>query len=122
MVLLGGLLNGSIFLQGFTIWLSQSEATDEEEAQEEARRHFQNGLQGYSNAEVVVKLGGWNANYSKAVAQASLSALKRLILSDRNLPGKKSLYIRLGCRGDWPDIKPPGWDPSTGSNASSPPS
>lgn len=32
--------------------------------------------------------------------------------------GKKSLYIRLGCRGDWPNIKPPGWDPSAGPNAS----
>ncbi|CAI9755328.1 unnamed protein product [Fraxinus pennsylvanica] len=105
---------------GFTIWLSKSEATDEESAKEEARRNFQNGLQGYSNAEVVVKLRGWDANYSKAVAQASLSALKHSILSDKNLPGKKSLYIRLGCRGDWPDIKPPGWDPSSGSDASSP--
>lgn len=34
--------------------------------------------------------------------------------------GKKSLYIRLGCRGDWPDIKPPGWDPSTSPDASPP--
>lgn len=25
--------------------------------------------------------------------------------------GKKSLYVRLGCRGDWPNLKPPGWDP-----------
>ncbi|CAA2971175.1 probable inactive shikimate kinase like 2, chloroplastic [Olea europaea subsp. europaea] len=105
---------------GFTIWLSQSKATDEESVKEETRRHLQDGLQGYSNAEVVVKLGGWDANYSKAVAQASLSALKHLILSDKNLPGKKSLYRRLGCRGDWPDIKPPSWDPSTGSDASSP--
>lgn len=32
--------------------------------------------------------------------------------------GKKSLYIRLGCRGDWPNIKPPGWDPSSGANPS----
>ncbi|CAA2979962.1 probable inactive shikimate kinase like 2, chloroplastic [Olea europaea subsp. europaea] len=105
---------------GFTIWLSQSEAIAEESAKEETRRHLQDGLQGYSNAEVVVKLGGWDANYSKGVAQASLSALKHLILSDKNLPGKKSLYIRLGCRGDWPDIKPPGWDPSIESDASSP--
>jgi hypothetical protein len=28
--------------------------------------------------------------------------------------GKKSLYLRLGCRGDWPNIMPPGWDPATG--------
>ena len=32
--------------------------------------------------------------------------------------GKKNLYIRLGCRGDWPNIKPPGWDPSAGDDAS----
>ncbi|KAG8374580.1 hypothetical protein BUALT_Bualt10G0010200 [Buddleja alternifolia] len=103
---------------GFTIWLSQSEATDEESAKEEAKKNIKDGIQGYANAEVVVKLGGWDDNYSKTVAQASLSALKRLLLSDKNLTGKKSLYIRLGCRGDWPDIKPPGWDPSTGTDVS----
>ncbi|PSS19308.1 Inactive shikimate kinase [Actinidia chinensis var. chinensis] len=98
---------------GFTVWLSQSEATDEDSAKEEARRNVQDGSQAYSNADMVVKLGGWDPNYSKSVAQASLTALKQLILSDKKLPGKKSLYIRLGCRGDWPNIKPPGWDPST---------
>ena len=41
----------------------------------------------YSNAEVVVKLQGWDDAHSKAVAQAALSALKQLILSDKNLPG-----------------------------------
>ena len=61
--------------------------SDEASARDEATRHFEDGVQGFSNAEVVVKLGGWDANYSKTVAQASLSALKRLILSDRKLPG-----------------------------------
>lgn len=60
---------------------------DEDSARDEARRHIQEGLEGYSNAEVVVKLAGWDDNYSKTVAQASLSALKRLILSDKQLPG-----------------------------------
>ncbi|GLT58547.1 hypothetical protein SLA2020_314320 [Shorea laevis] len=101
---------------GFTVWLSQTEALDEDSAKEEARRHFQDSSLGYSNAEVVIKLQGWDADHAKSVAQASLSALKRLILSDKNLPGKKSLYIRLGCRGDWPDIKPPGYDPSTATD------
>ncbi|KAL7166801.1 hypothetical protein ACSBR2_037471 [Camellia fascicularis] len=105
---------------GFTVWLSQSEATDEDSAKEEARRSVQDGNQAYSNADVVVKLGGWDPDYAKSVAQASLSALKQLILSDKNLPGKKSLYIRLGCRGDWPNIKPPGWDSSTGGDISPP--
>ncbi|KAK2662661.1 hypothetical protein Ddye_001235 [Dipteronia dyeriana] len=104
---------------GFTVWLSQTEAEDEDSAKEETRRHVQDGYLGYSNADVVVKLHGWDADHAKSVAQASLSALKQLILSDKKLPGKKSLYIRLGCRGDWPDIKPPGWDPSTGADASS---
>ncbi|CAN4076296.1 unnamed protein product [Withania somnifera] len=103
---------------GFTVWISLSQATDEETAKEEAKRNMQDSGQGYSNAEVVVKLGGWDPNYSKAIGQAVLSALKRLILTDKDLPGKKSLYIRLGCRGDWPDIKPPGWDPSTSPDAS----
>ncbi|KAM7531025.1 hypothetical protein LguiB_034435 [Lonicera macranthoides] len=103
---------------GFTIWLSQSEAADEDSAKEEARRYIQDGSHAYSNADVVVKIGGWDADHSKTVAQASLSALKRLILSDKKLPGKKGLYIRLGCRGDWPNIKPPGWDPSSGESPS----
>ncbi|KAJ0113154.1 hypothetical protein Patl1_03579 [Pistacia atlantica] len=103
---------------GFTVWLSQTEAPDENSAKEEARRHVQDGNSGYSNADVVVKLQGWDADHAKSVAQASLSALKQLILSDRKLPGKKSLYIRLGCRGDWPNIRPPGWDPSSGTDAS----
>ncbi|KAK6162186.1 hypothetical protein DH2020_002027 [Rehmannia glutinosa] len=107
---------------GFTVWLSQSEATDEGSAKEEAKKNMEDGVEGYSNAEVVVKLGGWDATYSKVVAQASLSALKRLLLSEKSLTGKKSLYIRLGCRGDWPDIKPPGWDPSTGADVSTAPS
>ncbi|XP_022923578.1 probable inactive shikimate kinase like 2, chloroplastic [Cucurbita moschata] len=101
---------------GFTVWLSQTEATDESAAKEEARRHMQDSKVAYSNAEVVVKLQGWDDAHSKAVAQAALSALKQLVLSDKNLPDKKSLYIRLGCRGDWPNIKPPGWDPASDEN------
>ncbi|KVH90216.1 probable inactive shikimate kinase like 2, chloroplastic [Cynara cardunculus var. scolymus] len=102
---------------GFTVWLSQSEAKDEAAAKEEARINIQSGSKGFSNADVVVKLSGWDSDYSKTVAQATLSALKQLILSDKKLPGKKGLYIRLGCRGDWPNIKPPGWDPATGTGA-----
>uniref|UniRef100_A0A2P2KEW6 Uncharacterized protein n=1 Tax=Rhizophora mucronata TaxID=61149 RepID=A0A2P2KEW6_RHIMU len=104
---------------GFTVWLSQTEAMDEHSAKEEARRHIQDGNLAYTNADVVVKLHGWDAAHAKSVAQASLSAIKQLILSDKKLPDKKSLYIRLGCRGDWPNIKPPGWDPSTEADATS---
>ncbi|ONI05902.1 hypothetical protein PRUPE_5G028300 [Prunus persica] len=103
---------------GFTVWLSQTEATDEDSAKEEARSHIKDGILAYSNADVVVKLQGWDTDHTKSVAEGCLSALKQLILSDKKLPGKKSLYIRLGCRGDWPNIKPPGWDPSAGDDVS----
>ncbi|GAU41477.1 hypothetical protein TSUD_237270 [Trifolium subterraneum] len=97
---------------GFTIWLSQTEASDEDSAREETHRNVKDGVTAYTNADVVVKLQGWDPAYAKSVAQGCLRALKQLILSDKKLPGKKGLYIRLGCRGDWPNIQPPGWDPS----------
>ncbi|XP_042389421.1 probable inactive shikimate kinase like 2, chloroplastic isoform X1 [Zingiber officinale] len=104
---------------GFTVWLSISEAQDEASAKEETRRHIQDGSLAYSNADVVMKLGGWDSDRARVVAQACLSALKQLTLSDKQLTGKKSLYVRLGCRGDWPDIAPPGWDPSSAVNPDS---
>jgi hypothetical protein len=29
---------------------------------------------------------------------------------DSQLPGKKGFYVKMGCRGDWPVLQPPGWD------------
>lgn len=97
---------------GFTVWLSHSEAKDEASAEEEARMAKQHENQAYAMADVVVKLAGWNSNAARPAAQGCLRALKCLIESDKELPGKKSLYIRMGCRGDWPNIQPPGWNPS----------
>lgn len=54
---------------------------------------MQDDLRGYSNAEVVVKLAGWDPTYSKKVAQAALSALKQLILSDKNLTGTLAFLV-----------------------------
>ncbi|GLJ12419.1 hypothetical protein SUGI_0190630 [Cryptomeria japonica] len=93
---------------GFTIWLSQSEAKDEASAEEEARRAKENQSQAYAGADVVVKLGGWDTDAARPAAEGCLRALKYLIESDKELPGKKSLYVRMGCRGDWPNIMPPG--------------
>lgn len=67
---------------------------DEAAAKEEARINIQNRSQGFTNADVVVKLGGsWDPDYSKSVAQATLSALKQLILSDKKLPGAYFMLI-----------------------------
>jgi hypothetical protein len=60
---------------------------DEDSAKEEARRHIQDSRLAYSKADVVVKLQGWDSDQTKSVAQASLRALKQLVLSDKKLPG-----------------------------------
>ncbi|XP_039168731.1 probable inactive shikimate kinase like 2, chloroplastic [Eucalyptus grandis] len=102
---------------GFTVWLSTTEATDEDSAKKEARRHIEDGSLGYANADVVVKLEGWDADYSKTVAQASLRALKRLVLSDRKLPDKKSLHIRFGMPWRLAQHQAPGWDSLTADDS-----
>lgn len=65
---------------------------DEDSAKEEARRQFLGSRLAYSNADVVVKLQGWDDDYTKSVAQASLSALKQFVLSDKKLPGTHLTY------------------------------
>jgi len=97
---------------GLTVWLSQSEAKDEASAEEEARMAKQSENQAYAMADVIVKLGGWDSDAARPAAEGCLRALKCLLESDKELPGKKSLYIRMGCRGDWPNLLPPGWNPS----------
>lgn len=67
--------------------LSNTVDADEDSAKEEARRQFEDGSRAYSNADVVIKLGGWDSDFAQTAAQACLSALKRLILSDKKLPG-----------------------------------
>lgn len=85
-------MKSNSFLDCLYFFTSQSEFdklfnADENSAKEEAKRHVQDGNIGYSNADVVVKLQGWDVDHAKSVAQASLSALKQLILSDKKLPG-----------------------------------
>lgn len=53
---------------------------------------MQDARLGYSNADAVVKLQGWDTDHTKSVAQASLSALKQLVLSDKKLPGTHLSY------------------------------
>jgi len=36
---------------------------------------------------------------------------RQVLKEDEQIAGKKSLYLRLGARGDWPTLMPPGWDP-----------
>ncbi|KAJ7569327.1 hypothetical protein O6H91_01G073100 [Diphasiastrum complanatum] len=98
---------------GITIWLAQSKAQDDIAAQEEAVKAKDEGITAYSKADVIVALGGWESDSAESASEGCLRALKYLLDADKELPGKKNLYIRLGCRGDWPDIMPPGWDPKS---------
>ncbi|KAJ3681664.1 hypothetical protein LUZ60_014237 [Juncus effusus] len=99
---------------GFSVWIDKSDVSDEVSAKEEARKNVIEGSSAYAKSDVIVKIGDWDPIYTRDVAKGCLNALKQLNLSDKKLSGKKSLYIRLGCRGDWPDIMPPGWDPASG--------
>ncbi|CAN6890998.1 unnamed protein product, partial [Brassica oleracea var. botrytis] len=51
------------------------------------------------------------------VALSLTKKKKRKEQKESIVNGKKSLYIRLGCRCDWPNIKPPGWDLSSDTGA-----
>ncbi|CAI5514031.1 unnamed protein product [Closterium sp. Naga37s-1] len=72
-------------------------------------------------ADVAIRLhlpAGWSmddvvsADVARAAAEGALTAAKAALDADPQLPGKKSLYVRMGCRGDWPDLMPPSWDPN----------
>jgi len=72
----------------------------------------------YAQAEIQVKVASGQAA-GEVVGEALpqiLSAMKTLLTREDDSPGldlagKKLLYIKLGSRGDWPDIMPPEWKP-----------
>ena len=66
---------------------------DEASAKEEARRSVSTVSVAYAKADVVVKLGGWDPEYTRAVAQGCLVALKQLTLADKKLAGTQHHYI-----------------------------
>ena len=43
-----------------------------------------------------------------ALSEQALAALELLLREQPKLASNKSLYIKLGARGDWPAIQPPG--------------
>ena len=44
-------------------------------------------------------------------ALQAVPALMNLLEKDDQMAKGKLLYVKLGCRGDWPDIQPPEWQP-----------
>eukprot|EP00899_Mesostigma_viride_P011631 jgi/Mesvir1/20469/Mv12359-RA.1 len=64
-----------------------------------------------ADLRVLLPVATWSDDLRLMAAEACLTAAKKAIKDDKDLCGKKSLYVRLGCRGDWPTLQPPGWDP-----------
>lgn len=84
---------------GCTVWLDVA-GEAEESPQREA----------YALAEVRVQASA--SVPAAALAEQALAALELLLRKQPKLAGNKQLYIKLGARGDWPDIQPPGALPS----------
>ena len=80
-----------------TVWVD-AEGADESAPQRAAYE--------LSEVRVVVKKGV--AVDGEVAADQVLSGIEALVDADEQLCGKKNLYVRFGCRGDWPDLKPPG--------------
>mmetsp|Transcript_8227 Transcript_8227/g.30511 ORF Transcript_8227/g.30511 Transcript_8227/m.30511 type:complete len:268 (-) Transcript_8227:1068-1871(-) len=62
----------------------------------------------YELSEIRVVVKDYSDFDGNVVAAQVLSGIKQLVDSDDQLCGKKNLYVRFGCRGDWPDLAPPG--------------
>ena len=62
----------------------------------------------YELAEIRVAVGEGAAGVDAGDAAVVERVLGAVGSMDPQLVGKKSLYVRLGARGDWPDLAPPG--------------
>lgn len=100
-----------ILFGAITVWLEDA-AANPDAPQREC----------YRQAEIQIKVDNlaasqhdeaWVAETVKATLQATKQVLEQGAAgaAGGTLAGKKSLYLRLGARGDWPNLMPPGWDP-----------
>eukprot|EP00873_Tetraselmis_striata_P022044 jgi/Tetstr1/442308/TSEL_030449.t1 len=95
------------------VWVEEVAAPGEAEVVEERPQN-----DAYAQAEVQVKVvaGREPGEVAAEALPQVLSAMKALLQREDDAPGldlagKKLLYIKLGIRGDWPDIMPPEWQP-----------
>uniref|UniRef100_A0A0D9XMW8 CS domain-containing protein n=1 Tax=Leersia perrieri TaxID=77586 RepID=A0A0D9XMW8_9ORYZ len=80
--------------------------TYEASAKEEAQRSVSSGSVAYAKSDVVVKLGGWDPEYTRAVAQGCLVALKQLTMADKKLAAWASTVNSQGLKAN---MKKPGY-------------
>lgn len=74
----------------------------------------------YSQSDIQIKINAKNdpmtnehsadpSALASAILPQVLSAIKSKLEEESELCKQKGLYVRFGCRGDWPNIKPPDW-------------
>lgn len=47
------------------------------------------------------------AQIANAISNQVLQRVAEIVKKDEDLCGKKGVYMKFGCRGDWPDLQPP---------------
>lgn len=105
----------------FTVWLddvpSAQRAAEEEKTREGKENNEWTGSmpqrEAYEFADVHLVMSSTTVGTEAeavGIAGQALGAIKQLIEGDPQLPGKKGFYVKMGCRGDWPVLQPPGWD------------
>ncbi|KAL3132411.1 hypothetical protein ABBQ32_008971 [Trebouxia sp. C0010 RCD-2024] len=92
------------YLFGFiTIWLDDTWQKDSDAPQREA----------YEQAEIRVVIAKDDSEVmtvpqvAQALLEQILQRVTELVRKDEDLCGKKGVYMKFGCRGDWPDLQPP---------------
>lgn len=59
------------------------------------------------------------AQMAEALLDQILQQVAGLVEKDQDLCGKKGVYMKFGCRGDWPDLQPPDENASVHGTSSS---
>ena len=91
-----------------TIWVDDEESAKLSE--ENPERFPQREAYELADIRVVLKGKELKEEEKGKTVRAVLEGVKALVDNDEHFAGKKSLYTRMGCRGDWPILQAPEWD------------
>jgi len=91
-----------------TIWVDDEESAKLSE--ENPDKFPQREAYELADIRVVLKGKELNEEEKEKTVRAVLEGVKALVDNDEHFAGKKSLYTRMGCRGDWPILQAPEWD------------
>jgi shikimate kinase len=93
----------------FTVWLDDVEAV--QRAKNDPDASPQRDAYAFAEARLVLSSTEVKTELEAAnIGVGVMSAIRQLIEGDPQLSGKKGFYVKMGCRGDWPVLQPPGWD------------